>query len=287
MRIINAISHPGETLFKLLKYAHNIKKIGNLEMEEDLKRKIRKTYFQTFFLKRCDYQNKVANIAGFKVRFLTFNSLLYLFKEVFLNQEYCFNSNKTNPFIIDCGSNIGMSVLYFKTIYPNSIILAFEPDKATFGCLEENIKANHLNDVLPNQKALSSEDGTVDFYYDQENPGSLIMSTLKERMARHRQTVEAVRLSKYVDREVDFLKIDVEGAEQGILEDLCKEGKLNYINQIAIEYHHHIVGESDTLSQMLRLLENAGYGYQIESHMDRPFTPRKFQDIIIYAYRKS
>ena len=182
IRVINAISHPGETLLKLLQLVRNIRKIGCWELENDLKLKVRKTCLYTFFLKRYDSQNKVADIAGHNVKFLTFDNLLFLFNEVFLNQEYCFTTNKKSPFIIDCGSNIGMSVLYFKMIYPNSEILAFEPDKDAFGCLAENIKANNLHAVLPNQKALSNKEGSVDFYYDQDNPGSLHMSTLKERM---------------------------------------------------------------------------------------------------------
>jgi FkbM family methyltransferase len=286
-KVINAISHPGETLDKLLQLRRNIKKVNRLELENDLKLKVRKTCFSTFFLKRYDSQNKVAEIAGYNVKFLTYDSLLFLFNEVFLNQEYCFTADKKNPFIIDCGSNIGMSVLYFKMIYPNSEILAFEPDKDAFGCLAENIKANGLHAVLPNQKALSNKEGSVDFYYDQDNPGSPHMSTLKERMPKQKQAVEAVRLSRYVDREVDFLKLDVEGVEQDILEELNREGKLRYIKQMAIEYHHHIVGNMDVFSQILSLLENAGFGYQIESRLDRPFARQQFQDIFIYAYRKN
>ena len=286
-KIINAISHPSETVLKLLQLRHNVRKANRLELTNDLKLKVRKTCLDTFFLKKFDFQNKVADIAGYNVKFLTYDFLLFLFNEVFLNQEYCFTTNTKKPFIIDCGSNIGMSVLYFKMIYPNSEILAFEPDKDAFGCLAENIKANQLLDVLPNQKALSNKEGSVNFYYDQENPGSLNMSTLRERQSKQKQTVEAVRLSKYIEREVDFLKMDVEGVEQDILEDLNQEGKLGYIKQMVIEYHHHIVGDRDVLSQTLKLLENSGFGYQIEGRMDRPFARRQFQDIIIYAYQKN
>jgi hypothetical protein len=55
---------------------------------------------------------------------------------------------------------------------------------------------------------------------------------------------------------------------------------------MAIEFHHHTVKNADALSQVLRLLEDAGFGYQIESGLERPFTGERFQDILIYAYRK-
>lgn len=70
----------------------------------------------------------------------------------------------------------------------------------------------------------------------------------------------------YIDRTVDFLKMDVEGAEMEIMEDLRREDKLKHIRQMAIEYHRHIVSNSDELSKMLRLLEDSGFRYQLESN---------------------
>ena len=266
--------------------AQTLHKINDLKLENNLKRKIRKTYLSTFFLKRYDSQNKLANIAGYNVRFCTYRSLSYLFNEIFLDQEYCFVSNKTRPFIVDCGSNIGMSVIYFKMIYPNSEVLAFEPDEEAFACLEENMKANEIHAVCLNRKAISNKEGDMDFYYDQDNPGSLGMSTFRERMPKNKKVVESVLLSKYIDREVDFLKLDIEGAERDVVEDLSNEGKLSYIKQILIEYHHHIVKDIDALSHMLRYLEDAGFGYEIQSGVERPFKRQQFQDILIYAYQK-
>ena len=53
-----------------------------------------------------------------------------------------------------------------------------------------------------------------------------------------------------------------------------------------IEYHHHISKELDIFSTMLKLLEDAGLGYQIESRITRPHVSEQFQDILVYAYRK-
>jgi FkbM family methyltransferase len=281
-----AISHPVETLQAFVSLLRTLKRINGLVLEDTLKLKIRNTCLHTCFLKRYDSRKKIANIAGYTVHFLSFVHLIYLFNEIFVNQEYRFTTNKIAPFIIDCGSNIGMSVLYFKSIYPHSEIIAFEPDRDAFGCLTENIRANNLKTVTLNRQALSLWDGEVDFYYDPDDPGSLVMSTVKERMSKHKQVVEAVRLSKYVDREVDFLKIDVEGAEQEILEDLRNEGKLGYIKQLVIEYHHHIAKDVDVLSRMLGLLEEAQFGYQIQGRLSRPLEGERFQDILIYAYQK-
>jgi FkbM family methyltransferase len=264
-----------------------LRRIKSLELREDLKAKIRHSYLGTILLRKYDSQNNIASVAGYRVKFRRYESLAYLFNEIFLDQEYFFLTDKKDPFIVDCGSNIGMSILYFKMIYPRAVILAFEPDTDAFLCLEANVRLNDLQFVDIHMKALSKNEGPVDFYFDPENRGCLSMSIVHERMPKQRRLVEAVRLSRYIDREVDFLKMDVEGAEGEIIKELSSEGKLRYIAQMAIEFHHHTVKNADALSQVLRLLENAGFGYQIESSLERPFRSERFQDILIYAYRKA
>lgn len=264
-----------------------LRSISRLDLDKNLKTKIRKTYLSAIILKRIDLKNKIVNVAGYKLSYLNHGSFEYLFREVFLSQEYHFITSNRNPLIIDCGSNIGMSTLYFKLMYPNSRIICFEPDETTFHCLQKNVEQNNLQFMEVNMKAVSDNEGKIEFYYDIENPGSLVMSTIQERMPRQKREVDAVHLSKYVNEEVDFLKIDVEGAELGVITELSNAGKLNHVKQMAIEYHHHIVKDDDVLSKMLIILENAGFGYQISSEFGRPFDQQMSQDILIYACQKA
>jgi len=262
-------------------------RINRLDLEKSFKSKIRATWFKVCVLKRYDSTNRSANIVGFEVRFLDYEILSYLFKEIFVGNEYYFVAGNDSPYIIDCGSNIGVSLLYFKMLYPNSRIVAFEPGDDTYCCLEENVNNNRLKSVATHKAALSSKDGTIDLFYDEEKSGSLFMSVIQKRMPKQRRSVEATRLSKYIDEEVDFLKIDIEGSELEVIEELSKADKLSYVKQMVIEYHHHIVRHSDVFSRMLRLLEDAGFGYQIEGHLRRPLIREQFQDILVYAYRKA
>jgi len=179
-----------------------------------------------------------------------------------------------------------MSVLYFKLLYPESCVLAFEPDDDAFSCLEANVRGNGLKSVSINKIALSGSAGKINFYYNKDEPGSRTMSTLRQRMPGEARTVEAAPLSSYIDKEVDFLKMDIEGAEQAVLEELRSSGRLCRVKQMAIEYHHHIQAGEDSLSKMLVILEDAGFGYQVTGALARPFQSGKFQDILIYAYRK-
>jgi FkbM family methyltransferase len=209
-----------------------------------------------------------------------------MFNELFIENLYHFDSKSDYPRIFDCGSNIGMSVLYFKKLYPNAIITAFEPDEEAYLCLKENIESNRLDAITAHKMALSKKEGVIDFYHDEEVVGSLMMSTVKERMHKQNRVVQTAPLSKYIDGEIDFLKMDIEGAELEVLEELCQANKLNLVKQMVIEYHHHISADSDTFSRMLKLLEDAGFGYQIESYGNRPLALGVYQDILISAYRK-
>ncbi len=262
-------------------------KVHRLEIDKRLKSKIRETWLKVFFLNRYDSTNRSATIVGFEMRFLDYGLLSYLYNEIFLGNEYFFTAENDHPYIIDCGSNIGMSVFYFKMLYPHSRILAFEPGEEAFVCLEENVKNNHLLDSVEVHKAaLLNKEGTVDFFYDSGSLGSLVMSTKQERWPKQRRSVEATPLSKHIGEEVDFLKIDIEGAELEVIEELSNSGKLSYVKQMIIEYHHHIIRESDDFSRVLSVLEDSGFGYQIGSHLGRPFKREQFQNILVYAYRK-
>ena len=39
------------------------------------------------------------------------------YDELFVQEMYNFLAKRTNPYIIDCGANLGMSIVYFKELY--------------------------------------------------------------------------------------------------------------------------------------------------------------------------
>src|SRR5271169_1281292 len=78
---------------------------------------------------------------GFTINCFRYEYLVVLFEEIFLTGDYFFSTTTSSPNILDCGSNIGMSILYFKNLYPDARILGFEPDPDTFGMLRRNVEA--------------------------------------------------------------------------------------------------------------------------------------------------
>jgi FkbM family methyltransferase len=182
--------------------------------------------------------------------------------------------------------------MFFKALYPEASIIAFEPSKRAYALLKKNISSNDLKGVEVHRAALGMEDSTVDFFVYPENPGSFLASTNRDRMPHKRTLVQQVRLSRFIDREVDLLKLDVEGAEDAVLKDLRSSGAISKIDQMIVEYHHHIDKNKDIFSSFLGGLEESGFGYQISTSFQNPNSARisrghVFQDILVYAYRKS
>jgi FkbM family methyltransferase len=222
-------------------------------------------------------------VLNYQVNTYDFESLKFLWEEIFLRQEYYFVTDFTKPFVIDCGSHIGMSVMYFKALYPDAQILAFEPAPDHFRLLKMNIEQNALEDVTLVNKALANKEGTMKFYGDDWAIANLFENT---RSGPNATDVEVTRLSKYVNQSVDFLKMDIEGAEDMVLEDLVAADKLRLVKQMVIEYHHHLKKKVDSLSKFLKALEENNFGYQIEAGYSQPYDKMVFQDIMIYAYQK-
>lgn len=229
----------------------------------------------------------VEKVMGYRVAHLNLKTLSQLFDEIFVVGVYSFRTANPAPVIIDCGSNIGMSILFFKRLCPAAKIVGFEPDRDTFAKLAENVRMNSLTDVTIHNCAVSDRDGTITFYTDPDAGGSLVTNILEERSSGRKQTVEAARLSTFINGEIDLLKLDVEGAENLVLPELAAANKLRHVGEMFIEYHHHhLAADDDSFAKILQILEDNGFGYQLYSNYCVPFVREQFQDILVYAYRK-
>ena len=75
----------------------------------------RLTFAETIKLRSMPrFQPGHARLLGGKVEFVDSASFLYMCKELFAEEIYRFRSATDHPYILDCGSNIGLSILYFK-----------------------------------------------------------------------------------------------------------------------------------------------------------------------------
>jgi len=55
-------------------------------------------------------------------------SFYVTYKEIAVDEIYKFHTSNPKPLIIDCGANMGLSVLYLSNLYPQAHVIAFEPE---------------------------------------------------------------------------------------------------------------------------------------------------------------
>ena len=187
--------------------------------------------------------------------------------------------------ILDCGSNIGIAIFYFKLLYPKAKITAFEADNDTFKILEKNVSVNHLENVRLVNCALYDSKGTITFHVAPE-PGSLVSSIRKESLASSvSKEVGTDVLADYIGGQIDFVKMDIEGAEEQVIKNLFDTKKLPLIKEFVIEYHHHMTKDEDRLGTFLDMFEGSNFGYTIKAPLVPPFQKGQFQCFLLYAYR--
>lgn len=132
-------------------------------------------------------------------------------------------------------------------------------------------------------KAVTGTTGRVDLQIDPDDPGSLVSGT--RRAQGTSVSVDATPLSPYLDEPVDLIKLDVEGEELPVLEELAASGALARVAQLVIEVHHHLDPEEEILGRVFSLLEAGGFSLQIRGLPAIPFARDEFQDLLVYAYR--
>ncbi|MCL4543416.1 MAG: FkbM family methyltransferase [Chloroflexi bacterium] len=121
-----------------------------------------------------------------------------------------------NSTFIDCGANIGIwTVVAGKAHHSSCKVWSFEPNPLTFHKLQANVSASRLGNVRLFRSAVGGSNGTAAFETSVEHnvsriiPGSLTGGTM----------VSMMRLDSVLPgQSVCGVKIDVEGAELGVIE---------------------------------------------------------------------
>ena len=146
--------------------------------------------------------------------------------------------------VVDIGANVGMFSRWAKLRGAERVI-SFEPMSKTFSCLLDNIG----NDSECHKIAIGNGMGTLDMHI-LDNEGNLGGGTSMEIKGRNIVRSERVlQLSignlfeiGLVPDTIDFLKIDCEGSEKYIIENIS-DSDLGRIRKISMEYHQGELGE--------------------------------------------
>jgi FkbM family methyltransferase len=139
---------------------------------------------------------------------------------------------------VDVGANVGLHTLGLaQRIGPTGRVHAIEPDPQNFALLARGVERAHLSNVRLHQVAASDTRGTLTLYISDANRGDHRIAPAAE--ARRSITVSAVTIDSLLADEprVDFVKIDVQGAEslavRGLEETLRRSPAIGVLCEVA------------------------------------------------------
>jgi FkbM family methyltransferase len=206
----------------------------------------------------------VMKLGALKVHYTDVASLYVEYKDIFQQQIYRFESPGRSPRIIDGGACIGMATLYWRQLYPSAEIIAFEPDPALCRVFRENMQANGVAEVRLVEAGLADNAGDRHFSPDGADGGRMADGT-----GTH--SVRTVPLSEFLDKPIEFVKLNIEGQELPVLLEVEAAGRLDNVREMVIEYH----GWADSpqcLGSILTLLDRNGFHYTLHD-FDREDSP--------------
>ena len=158
-------------------------------------------------------------------------SHLLLLEAIFLDLDYAVEPHEPPSVIVDLGSNIGLSIVYFRARFPAARIVGVEPDPAAFALLQRNTR--DLTGVTLHRAAVGEHAGGATFW---SAPGAVASSLHRTHDAQRPVEVQVRTLRDVLDdariEQVDVLKLVVEGSEFAALRSL---GDLDRIGAITGE----------------------------------------------------
>lgn len=163
---------------------------------------------------------------------------------------------KPDMIVFDLGANLGQyTLLAAKSVGETGYVHSFEPSSRMFSELEFNVSLNNLSDICTlNKVAVSNVSDMAKL--SKYKPGAEVYASLGSHTRREgtmigHEEVKTIRLDDYIENagidHVDFMKIDIEGAEL-----------------LALRGAENLLSQSDAPAILLELadINTDGFGYK-------------------------
>lgn len=183
--------------------------------------------------------------------------------EMYRQRVYApFLHGKKDLTILDIGANIGLFSFYASQYAKR--IYAIEPAQEHVDVANHMIKFNKLDEIVTvHRNAIAHENKEMTLHHNQ----NVTMFSLKEAVADKSldsEKVEAVTLLKFLDdskiEHVDFMKLDIEGAEMEVVSGTEFQEASKRIDSLVVEYHQW---SGRNPSQLVTALSD--YGYEVKN----------------------
>lgn len=182
---------------------------------------------------------------------------------------------KENDVILDIGANVGLYTILFNK-YKNCTTYSFEPIKYTFNLLNKNLKINDINAKIYNI-GLSNKNKVETFYFNTNEIAASSMRDLREDNSVKIVKCDIEKMDNFIEKEkilnIDFIKIDIEGAElfalQGGIKSINKYKPIIFCEMLrkwAKKFDYHP-------NDIIELLNKIGYScYAIKENVLEPIS---------------
>ena len=198
----------------------------------------------------------VFHLGKWKINCLYNSHIGFLVKEIFVEEVYGLKKRTEVSKILDLGSNIGLSVAYFKMRFPNAVIEAYEPDKNSFELLRKNSRENDWKNVLMNEKAVNDESGFL-FAERQEEKAS-VNSNFSKVGNDESNKVAAKDIAEILQQNFDIIKMDIEGGEWRVLKKIIETQLILKAHNWFVEFHE-IENNKKQFEEILNCFKQNGY----------------------------
>lgn len=172
--------------------------------------------------------------------------------------------SKLSPsIIIDGGANVGTYSLLVNKIIPDCKIYSFEPVDLTFQKLLKNKK--DIVNIITIKKGLFKDNCSKEINIFQHNEHSSLFDIqgLPNGGWEHKEIIELLRGDDFISQNgfesIDFLKLDIEGAEYDALLGFANSIKLGKIRAIQFEYGYINITTKNLLIDFYNFFEANGY----------------------------
>ena len=189
--------------------------------------------------------------SGLKIKIRVNSTDLMALTHVWMIQEYSDDDFpiSNDDVIIDVGAHIGLFALFASQFCKNGKIFCYEPIKENYKILIENIEMNQIQNIFPNNLAVTKKTSRVKIFLNDDQSGHSMFIQNKNFVEVDSKSLSDIFIDNGI-KECDFLKLDCEGAEYEIVESLSSD-LFTKIKKTVIEYHM-----ADTKPELLKQLIN-------------------------------
>jgi FkbM family methyltransferase len=178
---------------------------------------------------------------------------------------------KAGDYCIDAGAHLGfMTIVMAKLVGDRGLVSSFEPVDETFEILKENVALNRLSNVDLQNAALAEESGQLSVFMNANQELSWTPSAVGYAVGSNAKVISAPAFAlddfmRRSDRKLAAIKIDVEGAELGVLRGA--ERTLREMRPVIfLEIHDWGSAQSRSVTN---LLSDLGYDLRLSGTRER------------------